>query len=163
MNVDKRETIRNDYETNTWLIKRLIADLSHEESVLQLPFPGNCVNWVLGHILVSRHTTLRLLGEQAIWDEEILARYGSGSAPIRDGANARRMEDLVRDVDETQRRITAALETCAESDLMRTVETDRGVKPVWEHVGGLHWHETYHMGQFQLLRNHVVWQRDAAG
>lgn len=159
MNVDKRESIQQDYETNTWLIRRLTADLLHEESVLQLPFPGNCVNWILGHILVSRHTTLRLLGARPLWEPEILARYDSGSAPIRGATDARRMEDLLRDVDETQCRIEAALQACQEVDLERMAETDRGVRPVWQHVEGLHWHETYHMGQFQILRNYVLSQR----
>ena len=159
MNVDQRETIQQDYETNTWLIKRLIADLSHEESVLQLPFPGNCVNWILGHILVSRHNTLQLLGAQPIWDQETLARYGSGSDPIRDVADGRRMEDLLQDVDETQHRIEAALRACRQADLERIAETDRGSRPVWQHVEGLHWHETYHMGQFQILRNYALSQR----
>jgi hypothetical protein len=70
------------------------------------------------------------------------------------------MEDLLQDVDETQHRIAAALEACQEADLQRVAETERGAKPVWQHVEGLHWHETYHMGQFQILRNYALSQRE---
>jgi len=121
----------------------------------------DCANWVLGHILVSRHVTLRLLSAPPVWDQEALARYGSGSDPIRDAADGRRMEDLLRDVDGTQHRIEAALRACTEAELERIAETNRGIKPVWQHVEGLHWHETYHIGQFQILRNYVLSRRPA--
>ena len=67
----------------------------------------------------------------------------------------------VSETAQTQHRIVAALKACQEADLERVAETERGAKPVWQHVEGLHWHETYHMGQFQILRNYALSQRDA--
>ena len=36
--------------------------------------------------------------------------------------------------------------------LAEVVETRFGERPVGQHVAGLHWHETYHTGQLELLR-----------
>lgn len=57
----KAETIKADYTGNTWLINKLADGLTHAESVLQPPFPANCLNWILGHILSRRNTALTLL------------------------------------------------------------------------------------------------------
>jgi hypothetical protein len=36
---------------------------------------------------------------------------------------------------------------------MKEAETNRGLKPVAQHLAELHWHETYHTGQLELLRD----------
>ena len=35
-------------------IKLRIEGLTHADSMKQLPFPGNCMNWNIGHIMVYR-------------------------------------------------------------------------------------------------------------
>jgi len=127
--------------------------------VLQLPFPTNCLNWILGHIVARRNTALELVGAQSIWGEEILSRYRSGSEPIRDAKTARRLEDLTEDLAESQRRIAEALDGVLEAVLERNAETDRGVKPVWQHLQGLHWHETFHIGQLEVLKDYALSRR----
>jgi hypothetical protein len=157
--VEKKRAIQGAYETNTWLIEKLTAGLTHTESVLQLPFPANCLNWILGHVLSRRNTALQLLAAGSLWDEEILSLYRSGSAPITAGENARRFEDLLGDLQESQRRITEALDRSTPEVLETRKETDRGAKPVWQHLEGLHWHETYHVGQLEVLRGFIMAER----
>ena len=50
-----KEMIHDLYKTNHWVVTNQTDDLTHDDSLLQLPFRGNCLNWILGHILVSRH------------------------------------------------------------------------------------------------------------
>lgn len=45
-------------ERNQGLIVKATESLTHAESVLQLPFASNCMNWVLGHMAVYRDTLL---------------------------------------------------------------------------------------------------------
>jgi hypothetical protein len=149
---EKAESIQKDYAGNTRLINKLSDGLTHSESVLQPPFPTNCLNWVLGHILSRRNTALTLLQAEPIWDEATLALYKSGSAPITNEQDGRHWDDLLADLTESQQRLEAALQASTVEDLARIAETDRGTKPVWEHLEGLHWHETYHMGQLEILR-----------
>lgn len=160
---EKAETIKSDYEGNTWLITRLTDGLTHTESVLQPPFPTNCLNWILGHILSRRNTALTLLQAEPIWDEATLALYKTGSAPIINEQEGRHWDDLRADLAESQQRLEGALQTSTAEILNRIAETDRGTKSVWEHLEGLHWHETYHLGQLEILRAMIVSRRQDEG
>jgi hypothetical protein len=71
------------------------------------------------------------------------------------------LEALVEGLDETQARIEAALEQCTEQDLEQIRESTRGTQPVWQHLEGRQWHETYHAGQLQILRNLALSRRGA--
>jgi len=62
-------------ERNLGIIKAQTEGLSHADSLLQLPFRGNCLNWVLGHIAANRNTMLLFLGEEAIISEAHAKRY----------------------------------------------------------------------------------------
>jgi hypothetical protein len=159
MTLENAQAIIDSYAANTWLIQRHTEGLTHEESVLQPPFPANCLNWVLGHILHRRNSALELLGLAPLWTDEIGARYRSGSDPITDARAAREFSQLLHDLEETQRQLTAALESATGEVLERVAETDRGTKRVEEHLSGLTWHETYHVGQLDLLRAMILHSR----
>ena len=77
---------------------------SDEEALLQLPFPTNCTNWVVGHILAGRNTALKILGAQPIWGDEIVSLYRSQSDPVTSAADARSFRDLRSDLDGQRRR-----------------------------------------------------------
>jgi len=38
--------------------------MSQADSLIQLPFRSNCMNWIVGHILTNRYNVLRLLGAE---------------------------------------------------------------------------------------------------
>jgi len=155
MATERGELIRQDYESNAWLVRRTLDGVTHEESLWQLPFKANCVNWVLGHILVGRHVALERLGRAGLWDEAAVARYRGGSAPIMDGEDALSLEVLLADVERSQGLLEEALNACSATDLERVVETNRGEQPLWQVVAGLRWHESYHIGQLGTLRLYI--------
>lgn len=162
MEQNKAAAIQDDYLGNTGLLRRFLEGISHEESLQQLPMPGNCLNWLLGHIVARRNTALELLGGDPVWEQEWTSVYRSGSEPIRDGRRARDFHVLLEDLGESARRIEQALQGVREADLLEKKETDRGVKPVWEHLDGLHWHETFHVGQVEMVKDFIHAQRGAA-
>ena len=133
--------------------------LTHADSLLQLPFRANCLNWVLGHIIVGRNRVLKLLGEAPVWEESEAARYDTGSEPITSDEQALPFEKLLRDLDESQQQITDALGRLPPESLAEVVDAGqgeprlgRGEAPLGNTLAGLHWHETYHTGQLELLR-----------
>jgi hypothetical protein len=152
MNRGQAKKLLKDYSGNTWLIGKLTEGLSHQESLLQLEFPANCLNWVLGHILTRRNSALELLGATPIWNADILSLYSSGSQPITDANSARRFEDLLMDLEQSQKLLETALSTISPQAIEAEVETEFGIKPVWEHIDGLIWHETFHAGQLDFLK-----------
>ena len=77
-----KEMIHELFKTNHWVFTHQTDGLTHDDSLLQLPFRGNCLNWVIGHVLVSRENILAMMGIQGTWTEEEIARYRGGSEPI---------------------------------------------------------------------------------
>ena len=84
--------IANMYEFSYGAIKRNLEDVTNEESLVQPPGAGNCLNWVLGHIVAARNTALKLAGgSSAVWrrgGRALSSRIGPAQAR-REGARPR--------------------------------------------------------------------------
>jgi hypothetical protein len=61
------QDLSNAFARNVGIIKMQTEGLTDEDSMRQLP-QGNCLNWVLGHIAVSRDDVLGTLGEPPLID-----------------------------------------------------------------------------------------------
>lgn len=156
--------ILGSYESNTWLANLLAREVTHAESLLQLPFPANCLNWILGHIINGRCTALSLLDIEPIWDEALRGIYKTGSEPITADGPAREHQELLNDLEATQEKLQAGLQIATDAQLDALGVTDRGEKKIAEHLSGLAWHETFHVGQIDMVAAYIVSVRaDAAG
>jgi len=140
---------------NHYVLKANMAELSQEDS-LTYPEPGgNCMNWVVGHILATRNSVLKTLGEEPIWGQEEAERYGRGSVPIKDRNEAVPFERMQSDLDLSQKRIVSGLETFDPSRLSEPAPfspVNREGETVGSLLAGLVFHEAYHAGQTGVLR-----------
>ncbi len=147
------EHLASMFAMNLDIVKRQTAGLTHADSLLQPPFRGNCLNWVLGHIVDSRSGVLTALGEEPLLSEAQAARYGYGSEPVTcDGPDVIPMADLLAALERGQVRIEAGLRRATPEDLARKVEFAGRTMTVGGKVFFLYFHETYHTGQTELLR-----------
>ena len=64
------------------LIKNQTEGLSQADSLIQPQPSGNCMNWVLGHVLESQITMLTVLGGTSPVDPAELVIYKRESQPI---------------------------------------------------------------------------------
>lgn len=142
------DLLRMLFEINHYALKANLAGLTHEDSLLSPDPGGNCINWVLGHIVASRNRVLALVGDGPLWSEERASRFRRGSAPVTDPSNAEPLEAMVADLDRSQERIMAGLARMSDDDLARP--GDGGT--VAEQLAQLQFHEAYHAGQIGLLR-----------
>jgi hypothetical protein len=145
------EKLSQSFAVTQWIIKKQADGLTHEDTVLQLPFRGNCFNWVLGHIVEHRDQVLEALGEPPILSEAETAVYKTRSEPVTDSQKAVPLARLLSALDEGQERIAAILQHCSVDDLA-VIYNDERRQTVSDRIAGLHWHETYHVGQLELLR-----------
>lgn len=125
-----------------------VEGITHSDSLFY-PLPGgNCLNWVLGHIVWSRNKVLSLLGEAPVWNEKAASCYQGGSKPFADASEAQPLEEILAAFDGSQKTILAALERMTEAGLaaLHAKET------VGQRLAFLQFHETYHIGQLGLLR-----------
>jgi uncharacterized damage-inducible protein DinB len=134
-----------------WIIRRQTDGLTHADSLLQLPFWDNNLNWVLGHILFYRDKVLRLLGESALLTDEESAPYRRESEPLRHPASAVDLKKLLASADSSQEALEAALRATKAAQFATVHDEDSG-QTVAERIEFIQWHETYHLGQLEILR-----------
>jgi uncharacterized damage-inducible protein DinB len=140
-------------ERNLGIIKAQTQGLSHADSLLQLPFRGNCLNWVLGHIADNRNTMLRFLGEEAILSETHAKRYGYNSEPVcGDAGDILTLEQLLMVLEQGQSALAAKLQKMTVEELAFEVQSFLGTTTLGQLIFYLYWHESYHTGQTEALR-----------
>ena len=120
-----------------------LEGITHEEALAALDPGGNCINWVLGHMVVSRDELLEHLGAEGVCSDELRERYSRGSAAITSESDAEPLDRLLGFYEESQKRIVAAI-----GDVEDEEEAER-------HLLTYHFHDTYHAGQLGLLRRFV--------
>jgi len=145
------EMLSQGFGRNHWLIHQQTKGLTHADSLLQLPFRGNCMNWILGHVLVSRDEILEMLGEQTLMSEAARALYRRESDPLRDTESAIKLDQLLESLDESQDRLKAALKRATSEELEISLP-DHDDQTLEEYIEFLAFHETYHIGQLEILR-----------
>lgn len=139
------------FKANQWVIHKQTEGLTHADSLLQLPFRGNCLNWVLGHIVEHRDKVLVLLNQPPTLSEAEETWYQTGSEPIKNGQEVVPLEKLLSALDQAQEQITEGLRQ-ATPEVLATIYDKERQQTVGDRIAGLHWHETYHVGQLEILR-----------
>src|SRR5688572_8255824 len=71
-----------------------VAGLTHEDSLVQPRPGGNCLNWVLGHLLSVYDGILPMMRQEPVMGEGALQRYVRGAPPIQDRAEALSFEQM---------------------------------------------------------------------
>jgi hypothetical protein len=142
------------FERNLEIVKMQTENISHQESLIQLPFRSNCLNWVVGHVLTNRCNILRQLGSEDVLPGVDLFHYERESEPIQgevDGVLP--LEELISHLEETQGQLTNALAGETEQSLQRSAPyRDRGEKSLAYWLFFLYFHDCYHVGQTEILR-----------
>lgn len=153
--IDSQSLIRL-YERSYREITAQVAGLTHDDSLVQLPFRGNCLNWVIGHIVSSRFNPIRKLGGTSPWTDEERARYRMGSAPItaENAHEAYRFEDILAALDDSQRALLDGLQRATPESLDARAFPDdaNDTRSLADYLAYMLWHEAYHTGQLEYLR-----------
>ena len=139
-------------DRTAYVVNVQLDGLTHEDCLLQLPFRGNCANWVLGHIISSRSAMIKSVTGEAYWDDETNELYKFGSEPITDGENALQLDQLQEHLEQSAAALKDAINSVSSSEKWETIVfEDRGTKLI-DFLLFMTWHESYHAGQFEYLR-----------
>lgn len=153
-----QERLIRSFETNRWLVQRFADGLSHDESLAMPRFKTNNFNWVAGHIIVSRDRVLDLLDRPKLLSGDESLLYATDSLPAV-AETAVPLERLLSLLDTSQAEISQGLQTIGEAGL-KACPDNEDEQTLQERIEGLHWHETYHLGQLEILRQ-VSAERDS--
>ena len=147
-------TLAEAFNRNVEIIKMQTAGLSQADSLIQLPFRGNCLNWIVGHILTNRYNVLKLLGIELPDQARHVERYQRDSAPITmNNADVLPLDELIATLEHTQSQIAGLLAKITSEELdCQVAFYGRRSMPVAEWLMFFYFHDTYHTGQTEILR-----------
>ena len=132
-----------------------LEGVTHEDSLVQPQPGGNCLNWILGHIVSARSSSLALFGKQPIWDDERGKPYQRHGPALTDSGDAIPFGELLADFNRTQDMLVEGLAEITEETLAQNAPfspTNNPDETFATLLAGLVFHEAYHVGQTGLAR-----------
>ena len=131
-----------------------VDDITHTESLLQLPGKSNCMNWILGHIVVYRDSMLAGIRQPTFFPASQTKLYAARSQPITPESKSVRLNKLLKLLDKSHDALMVWLESNPKGLRKKTpedIQPRKGVTVV-EHFAELCWHESNHVGELHALR-----------
>jgi hypothetical protein len=134
------------------IVVHRVSQLTHDDSLITFPPPGNCLNWTMGHITLTRWNQVTTLGSRAsIWDFAEAKRYIADTPPITDPAEAVALDRLLAIYDRAHDETIRLLETINGDALEAPVVSGALVgRTLGEELVYSQTHEAYHVGQLEL-------------
>jgi hypothetical protein len=129
--------------------------VTDEEALVGPDEKGNCINWIVGHLLHARAGLLDLLGAEPPFAKDKYERYERSSGPVEGPSGTVPLSEMTDDLAATAEPLEAALGDLTDDFLAR----EAPIKPTGNEdetmgslLAGLAFHESYHAGQLGLLR-----------
>lgn len=142
----------NRIESTSRSIKMKTEGLTHADSMKQLPFPANCMNWNIGHIMVYREEYLGVIEGVRGADPAEFAIYGAGSEPLSDSARAIPLDILIERIYASSERLKRVFQSLPPEKLSESHQSHAGnTLDDYLHFYVV-FHEAYHLGQLEILR-----------
>lgn len=136
------------------IMRQQTDGLSHADSLLQPQPGGNCLNWVMGHLVGNLVEIQSVLGGDLPDGLPDLEHYGFGSEPIRgEEGGVIDFQALLDAYDLLMQHITDRLADMTEDDFDEEIDFWQG-KTRRGYVAFFYFfHHTFHLGQLEQLRN----------
>jgi uncharacterized damage-inducible protein DinB len=154
--VRETEVLRRQAQAIRGVIQRNVDGLTQEESLIQPAPGGNCLNWVVGHLVDVYNQMLPLVGQKPVGEDGAFKRYARGTPPLENPAEALDFQDLLAALNEATDRADAGLASVTQDMLDKSVPQHSPTKNPNETVRSLLstvlFHQAYHAGQTGLLR-----------
>ena len=153
--VGEVRVLREQVKAINGVLRGNTEGITEAEGLIQPQPGGNCLNWVVGHLMETWDMVLPLVGEEPVLGGEVLARYKRGSAELHEAGEALPLEKLLRACDEAAKRMDKGLARLTEGRLDEAApfsprkKADETVRSLLSLVM---FHQAYHVGQTGLLR-----------
>jgi hypothetical protein len=136
------------------IMRQQTDGLSHADSLLQPQPGGNCLNWVMGHLVGNLVEIQRVLCGDLPDGLPDLNHYGFGSDPVHgEEAGVIDFQALLGTYDLLMTHIGERLAEMSEADFEEEIDFWQG-KTRRGYVAFFYFfHHTYHLGQLEQLRN----------
>ena len=146
--------LADSFKRNLLVLKMQTKGLTHKQSLMQLPFRGNCMNWIAGHLVTNRNNVLKLLGAADLIEDVDVSQYQRDSEPITpESNNIIPLDSLLEMLERSQDHLEHLLDeiTVRDLDQVGAFSGNREMT-IAEWVLFFLFHDTYHTGQSEILR-----------
>jgi uncharacterized damage-inducible protein DinB len=143
------------FHVSNIVIKRNLGEITHEQSLIQPKPAGNCINFILGHIVATRCNFIKMLGGESVWKDDDIKKYDRHAAPLTDPAEAKPLNEIWQALDQTQQRIAAAVSKLDNEKLKQKAPfspTNNPDETYGSILAVFAFHDAYHAGQTGVLR-----------
>ena len=145
------KNIAGMFRANTDIVSKAIADVEPDYWFRKPGDDSNHLTWVLGHLIVHRGHTLKMLGVD--WDNTWVELFARGSERV-DDAQYPSVEEMRKAWQDVSAKLSTALRTPQEDVMAR--EAPKGPPSFDGKLSGtvafFAFHDTYHVGQVSFLR-----------
>jgi uncharacterized damage-inducible protein DinB len=131
-----------------------VEGVSQEESLIQPQPAGNCLNFVVGHVVWTYSQLLPLLGQEMEFPEGV-KRYARGAPPVTGASEATELGELLAAWDQASQCVDdglAALKPEKLDDPAPGSPTGNPNETVRSLLTTVFFHQAYHVGQTGVLR-----------
>ncbi len=156
--VHEIEILRNQNRMTHSVVRMNTDGVSHAESLVAPQPAGNCMNWVVGHLLCVYNRVLPLAGQTPVMDTEELSHYERGAAPIQSPSEAMDLGVLLVAMDKAVDRLDAGLSGFTSETLDQKSPFSPSNNPeetIRSVMSTVLFHQAYHAGQTGVLRRVV--------
>jgi len=134
------------FDYNKEVIENQLKNVTHQDSLIQVPDTGQSINWLLGHIISARSIPLQRVQAKPVWADNARARYRNGSQPDDNGMDIEMLKKLFF---LSHERLIEGLGRMNEEELR--AYSDYGNNNMFQSFLYFHFHETYHIGQLTMV------------
>lgn len=151
--VNEIEIFRHHAHMIDQTIRLNLEGLTHDESLVKPQAGGNCLNWVLGHVIGVYNDMLPLVGQERLANDDAFQQYKRGSEPIHNGKEAMPLSELIKAWEAVAKRVDAGLPSVRDLDApVPFSPTNNPKETVRTLLTTIFFHQAYHSGQIGLLR-----------
>lgn len=149
-----------NFERNVSYLRNHLKDLTQADSLVQPPTEGNCVNWIVGHIVCYRNYALVSCGLKPVVAEKVAKRYARESPPVLGKAgDVAHLADLQEALWRSQEALITYINAMTPQQAAEVVSASDFTMPRAELLTSFMRHESYHTGQLEWLRGWALHAR----
>ena len=137
---------------NHFAAKKLLDDISEEDSMARGSDGFNHIRWQVGHMLYADTYALSLVHDELKSNNEFDKIFGGGSVCSDNPSDYPAYAELRDHLFAVYDLLGEAVENASEADLSKIAGEGKDAEPVWKTITFMMMHDFYHCGQVVHIR-----------
>ena len=147
-----KDHLLNMISSNQFMAKKLLDDVSEEDSMARGKDNFNHIRWQVGHMLYADTYALSLVGGELKSDTDFDKLFGGGSVCSDNPSDYPAYAELRDHLFAVYDMLNEAVEKASDADLEKPTDEKEKADPKWKTISFMMMHDFYHSGQVVHIR-----------